>query len=80
MTWFTTHLALEGMIAFVFIGTALRSKFLRSNSTKALFLLTNTFAVIPDLDVYLGILFGNREHRGPSHSIFYPLSFVINGL
>ena len=80
MTWFTTHLALEGMIAFIFIGYSLRSKFLTNNTTKALFLFANTFAIIPDLDVYLGILFNNREHRGPSHSIFFPLTFVLIGL
>ena len=79
MTWFTTHLALEGMIAFIFIGYSLRKKFLTSNATKALFLLANTFAIIPDLDVYVGILFNNREHRGPSHSIFFPLTFVMIG-
>lgn len=80
MTWITTHLALEGMIAFIFIGTSLRTKFLHSNSTKGLFLLANLFAIIPDFDVYIGILFGNRMHRGPSHSIFFPLTFVVIGL
>ena len=79
MTWFTTHLALEGMIAFIFIGYSLRSKFLKNNSTRALFLLANTFAIIPDFDVYIGILFNNREHRGPTHSIFFPLTFLAIG-
>lgn len=79
MTWFTTHLALEGIIAFIFIGYSLRNKFLTNNTTKALFLLTNIFAVMPDFDVYVGILFNNREHRGPSHSIFFPLTFVLLG-
>ncbi len=79
MTWFTTHLALEGMIAFIFICYSLRSKFLKNNSTRALFLLANTFAIIPDFDVYIGILFNNREHRGPTHSIFFPLTFLAIG-
>ena len=79
MTWFTTHFALEGMIAYMFIGYSLRNKFLHSNGTRALFLLANSFAIIPDLDVYLGILFNNRMHRGPSHSIFFPLTFVVIG-
>ena len=80
MTWVTTHFALEGMIAYLFIGYALRNKFLHSNGTRALFILTNFFAVIPDFDVEIGLLIGDRMHRGLSHSIFFPLSFVIIGI
>ena len=79
MTWITTHLALEGMIAFIFIGSSLRSKFLKSNATKWLFLTANVFAILPDFDVFFGILLNNREHRGPSHSIFFPLAFILIG-
>jgi hypothetical protein len=79
LTWFTSHLALEGLIAFILIGSTLRQKFLTTNATKLLFLSANTMAIVPDLDVYLGILFGNRTHRGPSHSITFPLLFILLG-
>lgn len=80
MTWVTTHFALEGMLVYIFIGYALRNKFLHSNGTRALFILTNFFAVIPDFDVEIGLIFNNRMHRGLSHSIFFPFLFVLIGI
>lgn len=80
MTWVTTHFALEGMIAYLFIGYALRNKFLHSNGTRALFILTNFFAVIPDFDVEIGLLLNNRMHRGLSHSIFFPFTLLLIGI
>ncbi|MHA2362750.1 MAG: metal-dependent hydrolase [Candidatus Hodarchaeales archaeon] len=80
MTWFTSHLALEGLVAWVLIGKNLRNRFLDSNKTKILFLVSNLFAIMPDLDVYLStILPGPRIHRGPSHSLFFPIFFIFLG-
>lgn len=79
MTWITTHLALEGIIGFILIGSILRAEFMRNNTNKMLFLLANFMAVIPDFDVYLGIIFKQALHRGFTHSITFPLIFICLG-
>ena len=80
MVYFTSNLAIDGLFAFIFIGSSLRNKFLHSNWTKALFLFANLFAIIPDFDVFVGLLLGIKDHRGQSHSIIFPLVFIIIGM
>ena len=80
MVYFTSNLAIDGLLAYIFIGSSLRKKFLHSNWTKGLFLLANVFAIVPDFDVFIGEIFGLKNHRGLSHSIFFPLVFIIIGL
>lgn len=80
MVYFTTNLAVDGLLAYIFIGSSLRDKFLHSNWTKALFLFANFFAIISDFDVFVGVLLGIKDHRGQSHSIIFPLVFIIIGL
>lgn len=79
MTWFTTHLALEGLIVWIFIGKDLRSRFLASLKARILFLLANIMAIAPDLDVYIRIIIPELLHRGPSHSIIWPIMFLVSG-
>ncbi len=80
MVYFTSNLSIDGLLAFILIGSSLRSKFLKSNWTKGLFILANIFAIVPDFDVFIGEIFGIKNHRGLSHSIFFPLVFIIIGL
>ena len=80
MTWITTHLALEGLILWIIIGKELRSRFLLNTRTKSIFLLANFMAIVPDFDVIFGFLLpGQRIHRGPSHSLTFPLFFLLLG-
>lgn len=80
MVYFTSNLAIDGMLAYILIGSSLRKKFLSNNWTKAIFLLANIFAIVSDFDVFFGLIFGFKNHRGLSHSIFFPFIFIIIGM
>lgn len=76
MTWFTTHLALEGLVGWVLLGRGLRDRFTSTTQTKLLFLGAHMAAIAPDLDYLLGFV-GIRQHRGPTHSLLIPLLIVL---
>jgi hypothetical protein len=50
ITWFSTHLALESLFIWTFIGSNLRENFLKSRKNSNLFLITSLASLGSDLD------------------------------
>ncbi|MHA1992569.1 MAG: metal-dependent hydrolase [Candidatus Hodarchaeales archaeon] len=90
VTWFSTHLALESLFVWMLIGSNLRENYLKTRKTSILFIFTSLAALGPDLDYIIRILtdwipgaesiLNIFYHRGATHSIFFPLLFVLIGL
>jgi membrane-bound metal-dependent hydrolase YbcI (DUF457 family) len=90
VTWFSTHLALESLFVWMLIGSNLRENYLKNRKTSILFIITSLAALGPDLDYVIRILtdwipgaesiLNIFYHRGATHSIFFPLIFVLMGL
>ncbi|MFX1252042.1 MAG: metal-dependent hydrolase [Promethearchaeota archaeon] len=67
----TTHIGLEAIVFWTFIGQTERDRF---KDSKFLFWLVVAFSIVPDMDIFFAI------HRGPSHSVVIPSFMVFTGL
>ncbi|MFX1533020.1 MAG: metal-dependent hydrolase, partial [Promethearchaeota archaeon] len=67
----TTHIGLESIVFWTFIGQNERDRF---KDKKILFWLVVAFSMVPDIDIFFAI------HRGPSHSVVIPSFMVFTGL